>query len=310
MATSGDGKLQTDGGDSPMDTNDTSRRSAMPFTLIKLAYFACVPECRESYDTRNFGVSVDLKACCKFLMAPGNSLRALKSEDDEGLDVCSTAAFNGHIDCLRQAHVAGIPWDWRTIEVSCRTGHLECLMYAHDNGCEAGGYTPALAAACAGQLQTLDYTWNRGFKFPVNLCTLIARFGSIESLRYLRSLGFGWDVTTTAAAARYNQLEFLKYLRQRGCPWDATTCHSAASNGNIECLKYAHTNGCEWDMRTCHAAAQNGHLNCLEYAHTNGCTWNVLTTMTAAINKQHRCFRYAVEKGCPWPSWLSWDHLH
>ncbi|XP_060879868.1 uncharacterized protein LOC132951864 [Metopolophium dirhodum] len=304
MATAGDGN-------SPMDSNNTPKAIAMPFTLMKLAYFACDPKSREFYNTKSFGVRVDLQECCKFLMAPGDKQQVSrpKYDDDNITDVCSVAAFNGHLDCLKQAHVAGIPWNWRTTEVACRSGHIECLMYVHSNGCETGGYVSALAAACAGNIGTLEYAWIHKFKFPHNLCTLIARFGSIESLRYLRSLGFSWNTSTAAEAARFNQLEFLKYLHQHGCPWDATTCYLAAQNGNLECLKYAHTNGCEWDMRTCHGAAQFGYIRCLKYAHSNGCEWNILTTLMAAINKQHRCFRYAIRNGCPWPTWLTWESL-
>ncbi|XP_008184727.1 uncharacterized protein LOC100572923 [Acyrthosiphon pisum] len=302
MATAGDGN-------SPMDSNDTPRAIAMPFTLSKLAYFACDPESRELYNTKSFGLRVDLKECCTFLMAPSDRRRVLRRECYDLSDVCSIASFNGHLDCLQQAHVAGIPWDWRTTEVACRSGNIECLMYVHTNGCETGGYVSVLAAACAGKIQTLEYCWNHGFKFPRNLCTLIARFGSIESLRYIRALGFSWDVSTTAAAARFNQLEFLKYLHQHDCPWDATTCYYAAQHGNLECLKYAHENDCEWDMRTCHGAAQFGYIECLKYAHTNGCEWNILTTMMAAINKQHHCFSYALQNGCPWPDWLTWERI-
>jgi len=184
MATAGDGE-------SPVDSNDAPRATAEPFSLAKLAYFACDPESRDFYNTKTFGVRVDLQECCIFLMEPGDRRRALKPErDDSTSDVCATAAFNGHLDCLQQAHVAGIPWDWRTTEVACRSGHIECLTYVHTNGCETGGYISALAAACAGHLDTLEYAWTHGFKFPYNLFTLVARFGSIESLRYLRSLGF------------------------------------------------------------------------------------------------------------------------
>jgi len=301
MATAGDSN-------STMDSNDTPRGNAMPFTLIKLAYFACDTESRNLYNTRCFGVRVELKECCKFLMESGDRRRPLSpAYVDDVSDVCAMASFNGHLDCLQQAHVAGIQWDWRTIEVACRSGNIECVMYAHRNGCEIGGYVSGLSAACGGNLEVMEYCWSNNFKFPRNLCTFIARFGNINSLRYVRSIGFTWDVTTTAAAASFNQLEFLKYLHQHGCPWDATTCYLAALNGNLDCLKYAHTSGCEWDVRTCNGAAQSGNIECLKYAHTNGCEWNILTTMMAAINRNRQCFLYALQNGCPWPAWLTWE---
>jgi len=291
--------LQMGGDDLPEDSKSTSKGRAMPFSLIKLAYFACDPESRELYDTKTHGVSVDLQNCCNHLMQPSCMRRPFKPKTGEESDLCYIAASYGHIDCLQQAHVAGFPWNWRTIEVSCQCGHMECLKYVHENGCELAGSVPVLAAASASNINILEYAWNHGFEFPSNLCTMIARSGAIESLRYIRSLGFVWDVNTTAEAALYNQLEILKYLRQNSCPWDASTCHSAAKNGHIECLKYAHTNGCPWDERTCRAAAEYGHIECLKYAHINGCEWDAITPIVALINLHHDCFNYALSRGCP-----------
>ncbi|XP_022178024.1 uncharacterized protein LOC111039050 [Myzus persicae] len=299
--------------ESHVDNNDTSRKFAMPFSMLKLAYYRCSPEERELYDTKAHGVRVDLKACCNYLMAPGDRLREIKPDANK-LDVCSEASSFGHLDCLRQAHVAGIPWNWRSVELACRYGHLDCLTYLHTNGCDTGGNVSALSAASAGQISTLEYALNNGFPHPRNLCTEVSRHGHLELLRYLRSSGFPCDETTTAAAAEHNQLELLKFLRSENCPWNESTCMLAALNGHLEVLRYAHENGCAWDQSTCHSAARNGHIECLKYAHINGCQWNMFTPVAAAINNQKDCFIYAVLNGCPCLPSLTWDdlmsHLH
>lgn len=157
---------------------------------------------------------VELLDCCTYLMTPGDRLRATPTEGDcdreLDLNVCSIAAFNGHIGsvCGRP-----IPWNCRTTEMACRAGHIDCLKYLHKNLYETDGH---VSAACAGQISTLEYAWIHGFSFPSKLCTLIERFGSVESLRYLRSLGFSWDVTTRnnrGGRSIQNPLAFLKYLR-------------------------------------------------------------------------------------------------
>ena len=47
----------------------------------------------------------------------------------------STAAENGHLECLKYAHEHGCPWDEETCAVAAENGQLECLKYAHEHGC-------------------------------------------------------------------------------------------------------------------------------------------------------------------------------
>ena len=41
----------------------------------------------------------------------------------------STAAHDGHLECLKYAHLHGYPWHPETTRVAARYGHLECLKY-------------------------------------------------------------------------------------------------------------------------------------------------------------------------------------
>ena len=49
--------------------------------------------------------------------------------------ICTTAAAEGHIDCLRHAHEHNCPWNEDTCALAAKYGHLNCLRYAHENGC-------------------------------------------------------------------------------------------------------------------------------------------------------------------------------
>lgn len=61
-------------------------------------------------------------------------------------DICSFAASNGHLQCLKYAHTHGCGWDWRTCARAAKAGSLECLQYAHSHGCELGTHMYSLDA--------------------------------------------------------------------------------------------------------------------------------------------------------------------
>ena len=131
-------------------------------------------------------------------------------------DICSRAAENGHLDCLKYAHDNGCPWDKYTCSNAAGNGHLDCLEYAYKNGCPWDKYT----------------------------CYFAARNGHLECLKYAHENGCPWDKHTCYFAALNNHLDCLKYVHENGCPWDEVTCYFAAKNGHLECLKYAYENGC------------------------------------------------------------------
>ncbi len=51
------------------------------------------------------------------------------------IDVCKYAAKNGHLECLKYAHLNGCSWNEDTCLEAAKNGHLECLKYAHENHC-------------------------------------------------------------------------------------------------------------------------------------------------------------------------------
>ena len=75
------------------------------------------------------------------------------------------AAKNGHLDCLKYAHVNGWPWDKNVCVMAAKNGHLDCLKYAHVNECP----------------------WDR------DTCTMAARNGHINCLNYAHENGCPWD---------------------------------------------------------------------------------------------------------------------
>ncbi|XP_026819162.1 uncharacterized protein LOC113557814 [Rhopalosiphum maidis] len=245
----------------------------MVFSLVKLAYFECSVEQRLWYNSiPGPVVPVDVRSCCEYLIKARKVARLLTNCEQP--DVCLMAAENGHVDCLRLAHVAGMPWNSHTMAAAGRAGHIECLSYAHQNGCE----------------------WDE------TTCSAAAENGSIECLKYALRNGCPRSADTCTEAALHGHLNCLMYASQHGCPWDEQTCAAAALAGHLECLRYLHRNGCPWDARTCQAAAINGHYRSLKYAHRHGCELEVNTLFLALINVKMKCYNYALRNISPLPS--------
>jgi hypothetical protein len=51
------------------------------------------------------------------------------------LFICSVAAVNGHLECLKYAHENGSSWSAETCANAAKHDHIDCLKYAYENGC-------------------------------------------------------------------------------------------------------------------------------------------------------------------------------
>jgi hypothetical protein len=133
--------------------------------------------------------------------------------------VASSAAMNGHLDCLQFARESGYPWIDALTRAAASGNHLDCLKYCIDQG-------------CSYNKETLDFA---------------ASNGALECLVYLNQLGVVQpDCDTCMLAAESGSLHCLKYLHRSGCAWDAYTVRHAATYGHWDCVRYAISHGCPW----------------------------------------------------------------
>ncbi|XP_060845604.1 uncharacterized protein LOC132925207 [Rhopalosiphum padi] len=239
----------------------------MVFSLVKLAYLECSAEQRLWYNSiQGPVVPVDVRDCCEYLIKARKF--ALLLTNCQQPDVCLIAADKGHVDCLRVAHVAGMPWNSHTMTAA---GNIECLSYAHQNGCETAN-VELMASFSGWKLSMLQYTyaWQHHFDFPTNMCSLAARFGNVEVLKCLRELGLEWDVSTTAG--RRPTTVWLTWITREQTT--EQTCAAAGLNGHYRqwiyrSLKYAHRHGCESEVNTLFLALINVKMKCYNYALQN-----------------------------------------
>lgn len=72
--------------------------------------------------------------------------------------LCTEAARNGHLNCLRYLHQRGWASDISTSTAAAANGHIDCLIFAHEHGCpwNMTTYQSAIAGGhmnCANYLQ-------------------------------------------------------------------------------------------------------------------------------------------------------------
>jgi hypothetical protein len=122
----------------------------------------------------------------------------------KNIDICSSAAEHGQLDCLQYAHENGCFWNKLTCTYAAMNGHLDCLQYAHTHGCPWDEWT----------------------------CFYAAENGHLNCLQYAHTHGCSWDEWTCAYAAKNGHLDCLKYAVENKCPWDKKLCLKIAINKN------------------------------------------------------------------------------
>jgi|694.fasta_scaffold00855_32 hypothetical protein len=126
-------------------------------------------------------------------------------------DDCETAAFLGHVACLRQ------PWDWTCARAAASTGRLDCLKYLHQRGCEWNHFVMA-AAAHGGFIDCLEYCIDHGCAMDPFVTYCAAQARRVDVLHYLRSRGCPWNAETMRVCAYNDDLVSVRYLRRHNCP--------------------------------------------------------------------------------------------
>jgi hypothetical protein len=222
---------------------------------------------------RKARVTVEVECTAKVVAQPQEPKHVPKKRGDPNdVTTCASAAGNGQLSRLREAHEDGYGWDSKTCSWAALNGHIDCLIYAHKNGC------PWCFWACNNA----------------------AGAGNLDCLKYLHENGCEWNRQTCISAAMGGAIDCLIYAHENGCEWNEDVCISAAEVGNLDCLKYAHENGCPCNKWACERAAKKGNLDCLKYLHESGCPWGDDIANITASKGQEDCLKYLLKNGCRW----------
>ncbi|WZN63635.1 hypothetical protein HKI87_08g51840 [Chloropicon roscoffensis] len=121
-------------------------------------------------------------------------------------------------------------------------------------------------AALQGSVETLRWLMEeKGWELNLGTSYWAGRAGSIDVLEYLWEEGYDFDVEVCTGAAQGGHLEALKFLRGvmgPPCPWDGEICAAAAEEGHLEVLKWARSEDppCPWSRSWCRwDASENDH---------------------------------------------------
>ena len=125
-----------------------------------------------------------------------------------------------------------------------KNGHLECLKYAHINRCSWGERICEIVAAHEMVVNGQLNNWSiRVFEIcPRNgcewgdTCEIAAVYGYLDCLNYVQENGCLWNDDTCDSAIMKGKLECLKYAHKNGCLLSEQSCYIAAEYGHLECL--------------------------------------------------------------------------
>ena len=95
-----------------------------------------------------------------------------------------TAAWYGHIDCLKFAVSNGCEWHSDTTWAAVYNGHKDCLEFAVLNGCEWDQRT-TYVAAWNGHKDCLEFAVSNGYEFYPRTTYIAAANGHIDCLEYI-----------------------------------------------------------------------------------------------------------------------------
>ena len=129
-------------------------------------------------------------------------------------NICTAAAGNGKLACLKMARERGCKWDSRTCTYAAANGYIECLKYAHEGGCPWNENTP-LEASKNGHLECFKYAHENGCRSYKYLTTYTAANGHFECLKYAHEHGYGW-CKYTPFSIFVNDQKCLEYIFEHG----------------------------------------------------------------------------------------------
>jgi hypothetical protein len=158
-----------------------------------------------------------------------------------------TCAQSQNLEILQWARMNGCPWSLSTLGIAALTGRFENLKWAMRNGCpyDANSRYICDEAVRGGHTRILKWLIKQGCMYNhINSMSLAAKKGDLEMVQYLYDRNHTLDERFCSSAARGGHLKVLQYLREKNCPWNEDVCIYAIDNYHPKVLEWAIKNGC------------------------------------------------------------------
>jgi len=161
--------------------------------------------------------------------------------------------------------------------------------------------TMASSIAHSENLKCLQWAYDKGYIFDVNVFKSVFFTGNVKIMEWLMEIGCPYnklcysssDLNIVAGSFKkiFASLDMLKLLYHNGCVLTNFISFGAAYAGNLEMLKFIHENALLLSPDIIYYAAQNGHLHIIHYALQHNCTYGA-----DAINIARENYHYDVVK--------------
>ena len=148
-------------------------------------------------------------------------------------DYCAVSLWDrvaerGHLDILKYAHTNGLmDLTSRQVDVCSGAafhGHVPIIEWLESNKLPLNIKACAKGAAAGGQLHILQWARQKGCQWEAAIFSFAAGSGHMPTLQWLKDTGCPWDKDACAYAATSGHLVALQWLKANGCPWDARAC--------------------------------------------------------------------------------------
>ncbi|GLI59214.1 hypothetical protein VaNZ11_001053, partial [Volvox africanus] len=132
------------------------------------------------------------------------------------------AAIIGHLPVLELFFARGAPINLEVLQEALSGGQLRTAQWIWERlAVDPEHLTPYLftAGAASGDLEVLQWMYDRGFQWDADTFVMAAEAGSEEQLEWLAARGcpMGVDGQAYALAAGRGDLPILRCLRRLGC---------------------------------------------------------------------------------------------
>jgi hypothetical protein len=186
---------------------------------------------------------------------------------------------------LELAHKAGLTWSSKACQRAAgKHADVATLAAAHMLGLMNTGTLMNSAAQC-NKLAEVQYLYNQGCPWPLQLLERAAKAGHYELLRWCYEQGCRWHVAALAPvhAAECGNVDMMAWiLQQPNVRLSKDVMSTAAAEGHTALCQYLHEQQCPWDTYSVVNAAFSGHLDLLMWLMDNGCPWYARFLRTSA----------------------------
>jgi hypothetical protein len=159
-------------------------------------------------------------------------------DEEEGKNLCATAAGKGDLDLLKWLRAKGVPWDSRTVNTAVEGGNFEVLKWLAANQCP-WDHNATTTAAQSGNFRILRWLMEQKFVTEFqNVAWVATRRGHFDILQWAVERGSPLHHTLMSNAMREGDLRVIQWLVERGCPWTEESLSTAAQAGAWACFRW------------------------------------------------------------------------